>query len=207
MRVLLIIDICGTLVKENTTHAFIKFISLSWQERAVYSLAMSHLMGLITDCLHIDLRRRMLVRILKGMSQEYLYKAAEEYAKKSLLNQGNEFILSEISKHKNSTICLASASLDPIVSAFAKLIKADCFVASQLAYDSNGLCKGYISDDATGRKWELITRNCKINVNHHFVKTYTDNSEDIDLIENSNIVYFLNKVDKFVEIHSSFTMS
>lgn len=190
MKIFMIIDLCGTLVKENTTHAFVGYINLPWMKRFIRYIAMGHLVGFFSAYFYNNLRKKMLAYTLKGISREKLYELAKEYAQKTLIDKGNKFILSEISAHENATICLASASIDPVVSAFAQLINADCFVSSQLAYDSAGICQGYYASDATGVKWRLITEHWKIDPDY-IIKAYTDNLEDQDLAKNSNFIHWV----------------
>lgn len=177
-----VVDLCGTLILENTTHAL--FASLPFPphialRNRLWRSRFGHIANRITGR---DVARQGLVRALRGWTREALEHYAKTYVRKAAQKKISPFVHSGLEKARNegSLIYLATSSLEPIAVATVELFSLNGYVASTLEFDTTGRCTGKFARDITGNKWSNLRerfpaiKNAKITV-------YTDNLEDIDL--------------------------
>lgn len=179
---MLVVDLCGTIVRDNTTHAFVRAAGLAgWRgacARALASRAGLSLGHLLPQGVH----RALLCACLRGASRERLRASAARYCAAALDARARRSVLAEIeaARRAGTPVVLASASLDVVVEAFAARLGAAGFVASELAWDADGICLGGIARDATGRKLARLRERYGLLPSR--LRVVTDNPEDADLL-------------------------
>ena len=187
MTQLLVVDLCGTVVHENTTHGFLRFLEArenEWQRRLLLcrpALALGHWI----PAFH---HRDRLIACLRGLPRMELERQARRYAQASLERNGRDELIARL-RQVGQDVVLASASLDVIVSAFAESLGVTQWVATDLEYDADGICLGMIRRDATGRKRQLVEHLLNRTLADHVV--ITDNPEDVDLMPGARQIEFL----------------
>lgn len=190
MTSLLIVDLCGTIVRENTTHEFLRALDRDegrWRRSALLSrggLAFGNLLPALDH-------RGRLVASLRGIERGELQRQASVYAHDALRRAARVNLLERI--RANPDVVLASASIDVVVAAFASALNIPRWVATQLQYDASGRCTGTIQLDATGRKRVLVERLLGQALCGHAV--VTDNLEDEDLRPGAATFQLLNVRD------------
>ncbi|HIF9062230.1 TPA: HAD family hydrolase [Photobacterium damselae] len=144
-------DLCGTLVKENTTVEFVKKYRMTAYERKFYNSFLFKIFNkILKKILLIDFYRIILIRKLKGLERSTLYSMANDFVDDCLGNEDVHKVLKECRDNKWD-IYIVSASLDFIVEAFAlKYGIKNCFY-TKLSY-IDGVCQGKIEEDLLDRK-------------------------------------------------------
>lgn len=188
---LYIVDVCGTLVVEDTTIGLIG-IHLTrstrhvWRKYIFYLLTsnMSPFYWVVAAAERIrgkHLLKYTIVRLLSGDPVEELEKSADHYAENLLLRSRVKAVWSVLDQEpKPSKIILASASLEPIVEAIAKRLGVQ-FVASTLK-SSKGLLTGYYGEDISGIKIEAIERKYGYSFLEQPYGAISDNISDLPLL-------------------------
>jgi phosphoserine phosphatase len=177
-----IVDLCGTLILENTTRSFLRHLSKKGICSSLADLALSRVVSRISCFTPFDLTRRLLIMSLKGISKNVLYEEAREYvddALRSHLNLEVESMMLGL-RADGAKVFLATSSLDPIASALDSRFGFTQVVSSQLEYRDE-ICSGKFSLDATGQKWKLLTQQYPKLHQASIITVFTDNEEDTDL--------------------------
>lgn len=188
----LVVDLCGTLIREDTTRGFIRSLGLTgWRSILVRA---ANLPSLRRACnlLRYDLARKLLVAALRGFPKDFLESAATEYAAAALEELGRPRVLEAIraALAAGQPVYLATATLDPVAAAVTSRLGLTGMVSSELAYDSAGRCTGRLALDRTGCKWAGLQRmNPSLGAGK--MTFYTDNSEDLDLMSRASEVHFI----------------
>ena len=176
----LIIDLCHTLIAENTTKTFLD----DW---------------LLTSGWRQTLRKSILGRMwptcllgLCGLSKQFLYEQADAYVRDRLMRFSIPTTLKAVlhARQRGIPVYIASASIDPIVAAVVKQLKLNGAVCSRLLYGSNGRCTGIFQTNVTGRKLTFLRQILPESVLRE-AAVYTDNSEDTDILCASRHPHFL----------------
>lgn len=188
---LVICDICGTLVHENTTRGFLGWLSRRGVRSRVIAAALSRPVSWLSARTGVDISRRWLIGSLRGMDRERLMSEAEAYVDHAIGSLGRTRLLGELSRHlaAGGRLILASATLDPIATAFANRLGAHGVVSSRLSYGDDGRCRGSLQEDLTGRKWPAIQPLIR-SMNASHVTLHTDNGEDLDVMQHADRVFF-----------------
>jgi len=188
----LVVDLCGTLVRENTTVGFVRWLRPKGWRGMQVRLGTSWVIGWIGNRVGIDLGRWLLVRSLTGIHRRALYDEGEAYVKDRLarLASGRVLHAIQVAREYGRPVYLATATLDPVARAVAEQLALDGVVCSNLEYRETGECTGRLARDITSRKWatlhEIATSSALTSM-----ELYTDNAEDGDLIENAVRTFFL----------------
>lgn len=198
----LIIDICGTLYKSNTTFDFIKyhfgdsaqFKMINNFRRNRFVCNLNYMWFKLTGD---DVMRRRLIKILKGESKDKLVSMAKDFYENYLLSHRNSQCFDIIEKYRNNgaRLVLVSATLDIIAKTIAEYENVPEWVASNLSFD-NDRCEGKIKNDLLKGKLEYTLR---LTDNTHF-DVITDNYSDGDIIKASShsyLVQYSNKLNKW----------
>lgn len=191
-----VFDLCGTIVHKNTTFDFITFMAKEKRNYFRYFLA-KILSSFIGKALYIIARpfgfslRDCFIYLLKGYSEDSIKIIAELYAKKTLLSSPNKHAIEQFHQIQSSGeyIQIASASIEPIVKAFCKLLKADSYVSTKLCF-KRGVCTGKLDKefDTKGRKESFIVNNgMRLN------KVFTDNLDDFNLCFKFDYIFIYTK--------------
>lgn len=175
---LLIIDLCHTIILENTTNSFLD----NWLIHDPWRRALRRLFG--------GKRPTSAVALL-GLSKSFLYEEAERYARNRLITISNPPSLEAIfcARAQHIPVFLATATLDPIAYGVAHCLGLQGVVCTQLGYSRSGLCCGYIAREAAGRKLKYLRRVLSEHLLRH-ATVYTDNYEDTDLIRTCLHTFF-----------------
>jgi phosphoserine phosphatase len=187
---LLVVDLCGTLILENTTREFVRRLRLSPGAALLRAFALSRFAAMLGSLTGRDLVRSLLIRCLRGQSKSGLETAARDYVKRALAEKNNPRVLLMIreAKLEYRQVYLATASLAAIALAVVQELQLDGYIASDLAYEADDICTGGLALDATGNKWNLLlSRFPRFRDSH--VTVVTDNVEDDDLMLNATVAY------------------
>ncbi|MBB3229566.1 haloacid dehalogenase-like hydrolase [Halomonas stenophila] len=195
-----IVDVCGTLVLEDTTlgllrHHFAKDTerplrgwlfdtvcsrrTLPWWTFAVAEkLTGQHLL------------KRFAVRLLAGECREALDASAHEYARKLLADRRIDPVWQVLEEpFATGRVVLASASLDPVVAALASLTGAR-YVASTLQ-QHDGILSGCYETDLTGLKHQALVEKYGEDLLERPIGVMTDNASDRRLVERASVAYIV----------------
>jgi HAD superfamily phosphoserine phosphatase-like hydrolase len=166
----LLVDLCGTLIAENTTNGFLdRWLKLSPSRRRVRSL--------------LGGRRIVSVTALCGLSRQFLEQEAADYVRDRLNRFSNPVVTEAIyaAQSRGSKVYLATASLDCIANAVRKQLGMDGVVTARLGYDRHDRCTGFFSLDTTGRKLQHLRQLLSEEALHQ-ATVYSDNREDLELL-------------------------
>jgi len=168
-----IFDVCGTLYSVNTTFEFIVFYHKNKKNLLYWfysKIAISKFGKLLAIIFKFSTRKQLL-KSLKGVSREELYRISEIFYDEILLNNKNSNIFKLFEELDNKV--LLSASIAPVIQVIAD--KLNCtYYSSQLKYNNN-ICMGILDFDLKGKK-----ASC---VNSNVIYVITDNLDDTDIIK------------------------
>ncbi len=186
----LVVDLCGTLILENTTREFVRSLRLSISATLLRAFALSRAAAILNHLVGRDLARPLLIRCLRGHSKPDVEAAATDYVHRALAEKNNPRVLLEIheAKQEHRQVYLATASLAAIAIAVVQELQLDGYVASDLAYQADDVCTGQLALDSTGNKWNLLLSRFPEFRNVHMT-VMTDNPEDDDLIRHASVAY------------------
>ncbi len=191
MNKLLVVDLCGTIVRKNTTHDFMLNSTLPMPRRIVARLILSRAAGFLYNRINPALQKRSLIALLRGISQPELVQLARDYADTALASYPRAEVLHKIRRAQDEgvSVVLASASLDFIVAAFASALGVDVAVSTKLYYSDKGCCAGSVKLDATGNKLHGLRKFLgRDDVEFDVI---TDNPEDTDLMSVATHSWFI----------------
>lgn len=191
---LAVFDLCGTLVRDDTTLALLR-----WHFRRSGAGGKAWLVDAIAARKHpvrlgfavaerIGRRayaKHLLLRMLKGCPVECLEASAEGYAAWALTHRANAQVVALLEQARRSGCrpVIASASLMPVVEAFARQLGVE-HVGSSLTVRSAMLTGSYERDIA-GRKSGALARKFGEDVLCELELTVSDNFTDLSLMKKS----------------------
>lgn len=100
------------------------------------------------------------------------------------------FVALTAAQYQGHPVFLASCTLAPIAHAIAEKLRLNGYIASTLAFDENGRATGGLERDVTGNK-RMILAEAYPEIFNGKIIAYTDNREDIDLMEAASEVHYL----------------
>lgn len=182
-----VFDLDGTLYHENTTMVLVeRFLHEHAPRRWLLFRTARTLPGKVfwrfaEAMTRADPFRRCVVGALRGVPVASFTHAAETYVERDLPSAAIGAVMERLAACRDAgkRTVLASASLDPIVSAVGERLCFDAWVATSLAV-RNGVLTGALENDVRGRKLEALRSGVLAAGNFEVV---TDNFDDIDLIE------------------------
>lgn len=195
---LFITDVCGTLVYDDTTLGLLR-VHFSQQPERQWRLPMLRALtahrspfrlgvALIERLTGKHVLKHLLVRMMKDDTVSSLELNAEIYAQWLLDNRKVPSVWNVITPSiKDKHIILASASLQPIVSALAKQLGVR-FVASELE-SSDGVLTGRYKSDLTGLKLQALTDLIGNDLSSSFYDAISDNITDQELLSGARRAY------------------
>jgi len=202
----ILVDICGTLYKSNTTFDFLSFYLKSKPYKVFRIISRSIFWRILNKLLfskfHIDLTRIIAVSFLRGSTINELKKAMEDFYMESLTHLKINSVLEVLEYYKTAgtQIILVSATLDFIAEKIASSLDIKQWYATELVY-KNDVCVGRISRDLLNMKLPYLQTQ---NVNPPFSTVLTDNFTDLDLVieakhaiivtNNRNLKYWKSKL-------------
>jgi phosphoserine phosphatase len=186
----LVVDLCGTLILENTTREFVRSLRLSLSATILRAFALSRVAAILSNLAGRDLVRPLLIRCLRGHSKSGVEAAARDYVRRALAEKTNHRVLHEIHEGKleHRQVYLATASLAAIAIAVVEELQLDGYVASDLTYQADDICTGQLALDSTSNKWNLLLSRFPGFRDAHMT-VVTDNPEDDDLIRHASVAY------------------
>lgn len=183
-----IVDVCGTLVRDDTTIGLLAWHfarSRRWRLLGL-NLLTAHrgplrvLVAIAERATRRHLLKVLVVRWLKGDSVADVAASASDYADWLLANRRVDSV-QKVLAEAQGLLVLASASLEPVVQAIAARMNAD-FVASSLAVEEGRYTGRYISD-ISGRKREALNNRLGPKWNSEPYLAISDNLTDRALLE------------------------
>ena len=195
MNKLLVVDLCGTIVRKNTTHDFMANSALPLLRRIAARLILSRVAGFLYTRIRPELQRENLIACLRGVKRSNLVQMGRDYASTTLAQHPRVEVLQRIrrAQEEGVSVVLASASLDFIVSGFALVLGVDAAVSTQLSYSDSQHCLGVIGRESTGCKLVLLREY--IGASDLEFEVITDNPEDVDLMAEATNVWFIHAQD------------
>lgn len=191
-----IVDVCGTLVLDDTTVGLLKwhfarsrrwrlwlllFFTSRWSPARMLFVLAEKLSGK-------HLLKHRLVGLLRGDSVSDLQQSANQYADWLLGHRKVAGVWSLLDQTSHDgPLLLASASIEPVVSALARRVGAD-HVASTLATE-NGRHLGLYDCDLTGRKIEALDSHLTPEWRAQAYMAISDNLTDRDLLNGAERAY------------------
>lgn len=179
----ILVDICGTVFRSNTTIDFLRFVTpgckMSLMIKLIRTLPIRLINFVFYRCFHYDISRRFLLKRLKGKSRKELQTAADNFYLEYLKPRINEEVDLIIKQKANKKIILISGTLNIIAECIAKHYNAETYIASELEFDANGKCTGKLKYDILDRKHTKIT---SLGIKTPFNAILTDNIGDINII-------------------------
>lgn len=178
----MVVDLCGTLILENTTHGYLRSIPFPRHIALCHRLLQGRLGMIANKVAGRDVSREMQIGALRGWPYKKLAEYAQSYVSNAVKQKVSASVQRELMKarQEGARIYLATCSLEPIAEAVASTFSLDGYVASKLEFDSAYHCTGRISTDVTGIKWRTLCEQFP-EIQSAEVTVYTDNPEDVDL--------------------------
>ncbi|MFZ5973491.1 MAG: HAD family hydrolase [Bacteroidota bacterium] len=184
----LVIDVCDTLFKSNTTFDFVDYLLgntnrlrhqfflliTSRLSPAFYTL---ELLGKVTG---IDVIRRLVIFLLRGYPKNMVEQWATDFMEDFLMPRLNTEVLQILQHRKSSKRFLISSSVEPVVKAIAHRLNVG-YYASGLE-ERNGVITGRMSMDLTGKKHHVVEA-INLTTPIHQLVVVTDNKSDYRLVE------------------------
>ncbi|MGJ7457444.1 haloacid dehalogenase-like hydrolase [Halomonas sp. RA08-2] len=195
-----IVDVCGTLVRDDTTLGLLSYhfgrdrarplrrwvfnsVSTRWSPLWFAFAVAERLTGR-------HLLKHFVLRLLSGDRLENLESNAREYAQHLLSNRCVPTVWTLLEQPLSSgRVLLASASLEPVVSALAVSTGAG-YVASTLEH-REGVLTGRYEVDLTGKKSQALVDKYGSEVFLGKVCVFTDNYTDRSLVEDAESCYII----------------
>lgn len=189
-----IADLCGTLILENTTHGYLASLPFSPYLVARNRLLRSRLGQMANRLAGRDFAREQLVRSLRGWSIEELTRSAQSYVQAAMAERISVPVRDALleARRNGSRIYLATSSLQPIAEAVVQMLALDGYIATTLEFDRSGRCTGKILNDVTANKWRTLCRTFP-EIRSAEITVYTDNPEDTDLKQVAKVFHYLGK--------------
>jgi phosphoserine phosphatase len=187
-----IVDLCGTLILENTTHGYLRSLPFPLHI-ALYNQLLQGRLGMIANRVAgRDVSREMQIGALRGWPYERLAEHAQSYVRSAVKQKVSAPVQRELmrARQEGARIYLATCSLEPIAEAVAGAFSLDGYVASKLEFDSEYHCTGRISTDVTGIKWRTLCEQFP-EIQSAEITVYTDNPEDVDLRGAATFFHYL----------------
>lgn len=193
-----VVDVCGTLVREDTTLGLVRHhLSRSRHRRMRYRFFQALTarrspvrLGLILaeKLSSRHLLKHLAIRLLADDSLEALNRSAADYAQALLSRKrvGSVWPLLE-APLKSGRVVLASASLEPVVSALATAVGAG-YVASALQ-QRDGVLTGRYARDLTGQKERALAEKFGPSLLAGRMCVITDNLSDRRLVARATRAY------------------
>jgi phosphoserine phosphatase len=189
-----VVDLCGTLILENTTHGLFGALPFSPQIALRTRLWKSRLGHLVNSIVGKDVAREELMRSLRGWPREALEGYAKTYVHDVLERKTSPLVRRGLAdaREEGALIYLATSSLEPIAAAIVEAFSLDGYVASTLEFDPGGRCTGKLASDITGIKWSKLRERFPA-IQDAEITVYTDNPEDTDLKDIACHFHFMNE--------------
>ncbi len=193
-----VVDVCGTLVHEDTTLGLLSHHFASNSNRPLryllFRAMVAHYSPLRMTFAVLEkltgrhLLKYVAVRLLAGDRVDALNQSAAEYARELLAQHRVSTVWALLNVPLQSgRVVLASASLEPVVAALASVLGVR-YVASTLSHQK-GILIGCYSSDVTGCKEQALIEKYGKNVLSGHICVISDNFSDRTLLEKADQAY------------------
>lgn len=196
-----ITDLCGTLVKDDTTLGLLEWhfrrVNRTLPRLAVQGVRsrkspIRWAFAIIERISGRHVAKRVLVGLLRGTSVNAIEVSATDYAAWLVRERLNPAVMSLLKSKRCDAggLCvqvIASASLEPIVAAISRELDLP-YVASRLEEEDGRLTGGYASD-LTGRKEEALAMKFGEGVLTQLSLVVSDNFSDLSLMLRAEEAY------------------
>jgi phosphoserine phosphatase len=199
----IVLDVCGTLVNDNTTVGLIgyhlskhdKYFRLATLKTFSHRISPVLWLAILAEKIfNRHFVKYVIIYLLRGEKEEELQISANEYAEflwKFKQVAPVQHLLLTLPEFND--IVLASASLSPIVSSLAKFLDTTKFVSSELS-SCNGILDGKYLKDLTGVKDRALVEKFGDEFFFHPFCIVSDNISDKSLfVKSSKSFAVLNK--------------
>ncbi|HET8667787.1 MAG TPA: HAD family hydrolase [Terriglobales bacterium] len=194
----LVVDVCGTLVHDDTTLGLLRFHFARNSVRKWRSLVLSAtttrrsplwiLVAVAERLTGTHILKHILVRLLAGDTLQSLQDSADRYAELLLRERKVDAVWQVLeNESEGRRLVLASASLSPVVAALARSMKAD-YVSSELEV-RDGRLTGKYRKDVTGSKAAAIADALGATLLANGYVAISDNFTDRDLLAGAERAY------------------
>ena len=201
---IVLVDICGTLFKSNTTFDFLYYIfserrSYLLYRRLYLSITWKLLNRVLLVLFGIDLTRLIALHFLEGFSRDELIRKAEKFYDETLRRRENREVLEAVKGEcadSNKRVILLSATIDVMAEVIASKIGCKEYYSTLLEYKDN-ICTGRMRKDLLGKKVQEVKR---LGMEQQIDTVYTDDLSDIPVLalaRNKNIVVYPKYKDKW----------
>lgn len=177
-----IIDVCGTMFRSNTTFDFIRhYYGKEKKMKLWFSLPYRIYNRLSCKLFHREPLRHNLIGLLKGKPKDELEAMADTFVVQFLKRHEHHEVIQLIEEKRNIglRLVIVSATIDVIAKAVAKHYNIQNWIATQLDYGEDGICRGRIKCDLLANKRNALEQ---IEVRPPYGGIITDNYSDTELI-------------------------
>ena len=194
MDKILVVDLCDTLYKSNTTQDFFDFIfkddvTYKRLKKTNSSLIFKIVNKLSNKFLKIDMSRILMTKVLKDKStveiQDLVIKFIDEFLEVRKIKKVHEVIKGY--KDDGYKVIIISASYDFIVKQIVSRLGFDSYIASQ-ADVLDGKYTGKVSKDLLYTKFNSFNG---LYPNHKSLVMITDNTTDYDFVKKTKKSYIV----------------
>lgn len=193
-----VVDVCGTLVRDDTTLGLLHYHFSRYRQRRGRLLAIRLLTGsrspfrsavaLLEKVTGRHLLKHLLVAMLAGDRLADLDASGRGYARRLLEERRVSAVWGRLDlPQSGDRVVLASASLEPIVKALADALGAR-YVSSTLQ-THNGILTGRYEEDLTGKKEQAIAKKYGESLLGESFDAFSDNVTDRDLLAKACCAY------------------
>lgn len=186
MKHVILLDICGTIFRSNTTFDFLDYtfrFNHSYRRYRRFSklFVCRVVTGLIYRLFKNDIKRKFFLRFLKGYTSEELQQMVHNFYQSFLLERINEPIVNRV-KETSHNVVIVSATIEPIAKTVANKLGIKHYYSTELEYDEYGKCTGNIKNDLLGRKLSTLLNN---EILPTYALTISDDITDLPLFKKS----------------------
>lgn len=191
---LAVFDLCGTIVRDDTTLGVLNWhfsrLGAQWKRRLVNAVRSRRspfwfALALAERLSGRAIAKHLLVGLLKGCARDELVLSAKQYVAWAVQSQLVPEVLALLqeSVRRGCEPVIASASLEPVVKAFADHFHVR-FVASTLDA-KDGRFTGVYAEDLAGRKRAALAEKFGEQALNRIALTVSDNLTDLPLMRES----------------------
>lgn len=190
MKTVALFDVCGTLYDSNTTYDFMHFFlrrndrGRYYRYRFMKSILLKPLWKLLILINgNNKFNRKIFLAMLKGYQVEKVKQEAAYFVENYLSQKQNKQLHEALNQHLSGhhQVALLSASIEPVIEAIANHLNVKMYFATRLGV-SNERYNGIIEYDMEGNKNKAFENHFS-DFKEAFVYFYSDNKEDINLLE------------------------
>jgi phosphoserine phosphatase len=192
---IILLDICGTLYRSNTTFDFLKYFFRN--KRFPFLLILTFwskparlINKIVYNIIRCDIARTFLVGLLSGYSKEEISKKAAVFVNEVLETKQQYDVIDNVRKlqnKQNARLIIVSSTLDCIAAAVSNAFGIKEYYASELEY-VDSICTGKIKNDLLDCKAQKLLER---GIAPPFGMTISDNFTDIELMQRSAFSYIV----------------